>query len=496
MKKANKGSKPKILVYFSDWFSVEPSTLDKYGAFNISLVNDLPLFIDPFLLFTSEKPQYKKLHDKIIDYVQFLREQSTGNSIDRGLIRSWYMFPEVRQLWLGFSQKGNGGSGLGMDFANALNKNLNAIFSNFGKEQITQGSHLEKLCLINAGVGKDCISDFTANLIKDYLLEFTSTFAKKHIAAEKRKIFAVDKVSFNLKTQTWTPRSYDLPAFGKDFVLLCPRDILTREENWINRPDMMHRIEQIARSSGDAELRSQVSNYLTQKLKEGASKKEKNKVYEELLSRFPEIIELYIRMKEDSGDDAQSSSDQKVSESEAFYIRQLGQFIEQLALRTDFYTNSGDTQAECEKRINFLKEEIENNGAYRIFYNKGAPIKRENDLQIMFRLTWFATLSDFNSEVDNGRGPVDFKISRGRKDSTLVEFKLASNTKLKQNLAKQVEIYKKANRTPKAIKVIFFFSRTEELATKKILKELNLDQDKSIYLIDCRNDNKPSASKA
>ena len=40
-----------------------------------------------------------------------------------------------------------------------------------------------------------------------------------------------------------------------------------------------------------------------------------------------------------------------------------------------------------------------------------------------------------------GRGAVDFKISRGSKDKTLVEFKLAKNTQLKRNLKNQVKIY-------------------------------------------------------
>jgi len=37
-------------VYFSDIFDVSPDTIEKYGAFNVSLINDLPLFIDPFLV--------------------------------------------------------------------------------------------------------------------------------------------------------------------------------------------------------------------------------------------------------------------------------------------------------------------------------------------------------------------------------------------------------------------------------------------------------------
>jgi hypothetical protein len=29
-------------IYFSDYFKVSPDTIDKYGAFNVSLVADLP----------------------------------------------------------------------------------------------------------------------------------------------------------------------------------------------------------------------------------------------------------------------------------------------------------------------------------------------------------------------------------------------------------------------------------------------------------------------
>lgn len=40
------------------YFEVDESVLDEYGAVNISIVNDLPLFIDPFLLFNSDKDEY------------------------------------------------------------------------------------------------------------------------------------------------------------------------------------------------------------------------------------------------------------------------------------------------------------------------------------------------------------------------------------------------------------------------------------------------------
>ena len=45
-------------IYFSDFFDVPSKTIEDYGAFNISLLSDLPLFIDPFLLFNSKNPEY------------------------------------------------------------------------------------------------------------------------------------------------------------------------------------------------------------------------------------------------------------------------------------------------------------------------------------------------------------------------------------------------------------------------------------------------------
>ncbi len=483
-------------VYFSDWFCVDPAVLDAYGAFNVSLINDLPLFIDPFLLFTSDKEEYTHLHDGIIKYLTFLRDQSVAGNVSDGLLKSWYMFPEVKQLWLGFSKKGNCGSGLGIDFAKALNSNLHVVFTDFGNERITKGSHIEKVCLVRDGVGRDNISDFTANLIKAFLLEYTQAFAQAHISESHRKIMSVPSVRFDYDKRYWCPKNFDLPFAGGDFVLLAPRDILTKDENWINRGDMLNRFESIASSSGDLQLRSQVNDYLHRALTPKSTKDDRRRVYDSLLNKYPQLIEWYIKYKEDTGGSARVISGEKVTASEEFYIKQFGSFIDQLGSETEFYKRGIDTFKECMDRVIFLKQEIENNGAYRLFYRKGKPVKLESDLQILYRLTWFASPSDFNSEVNNGRGPVDFKASRGSKDKTLVEFKLASNSKISSNLEKQVKIYEDANRTSKSIKVVFYFSASERAKVQRILKQLKIENDESIVLVDCRKDNKPSASNA
>lgn len=77
-----------VQAYFSDYFSVLPQIIEDYGAFNISLLNDLPLFIDPFLLFNSRKPEYRDLHDSMIRYLRFLRDKSAAGGVHRGLIQA------------------------------------------------------------------------------------------------------------------------------------------------------------------------------------------------------------------------------------------------------------------------------------------------------------------------------------------------------------------------------------------------------------------------
>ena len=183
----------------------------------------------------------------------------------------------------------------------------------------------------------------------------------------------------------------------------------------------------------------------------------------------------------------------EVDEVNALFNIQLQALAYLLEKNTDFYREESSSYEAAYNRVMYLKSVIEDMDGYRLFYLNGKQIKKETDLHILYRMVWYATKLDVNSEVNNGRGPVDYKISYGGKDSTLVEFKLASNTKLRKNLENQVEIYKKANLTKNAIKVIMFFSNTELNKVKNILKELGLADCRDIVLIDAR-DNKVSAS--
>lgn len=483
-------------IYFTDFFEINPKVLERYGAFNISLINDLPLFIDPFLLFNSKKTEYQKLHKQIIQYVKFLRDKSEDINLEKGLLQAWFYFPEVKQNWLGFSVSGNRGSGLRDDFAQSLHKNLNRIFSGFGTEKVTRGSHLEKLCLIKGGVGRDKISDFTTNLIKNYLLEYTQKFARQNLQRNLKKQIVVDKVKFNYKTESWERKAFMLPHINGDYIILTPKNLLTRHDLWINKDDLIDDFEKIPESIPDGQLRAQINNYFQSLLPKEPTNKDINKARQETINAFPQLLDYYIRYKEKNGYKANASSSYKVKEAEIQYIKQIQSLSEELRNQSNFYNTKGKTYEEALQRAKYLKDVIENKDGYKFLYHQGKPIENENDLQILYRLTWYATEFDVNREVNNGRGPVDYKISKGNKDSTLVEFKLAKNSKLEMNLKNQVEIYKRANNTKSEIKVILFFNQTEKAKVEDILRKLRIKRSPNIVLIDASKDNKPSASKA
>ena len=147
------------------------------------------------------------------------------------------------------------------------------------------------------------------------------------------------------------------------------------------------------------------------------------------------------------------------------------------------------------QRVQYLKHVIEKQDGYRLFYVKNIPISRESDLQIMFKLTWFASKFSSDSEVNNGRGPADFLVSYGSQDKSIIEFKLAKNTHMEKNLRNQAKIYSDASRaTNPPIMVILYFNFTERDKVQRVMTKNGLSDSKHIVLINAMP--KESASKA
>jgi hypothetical protein len=307
------------------------------------------------------------------------------------------------------------------------------------------------------------------------------------------KSVAVQRVQFNRQSHRWMPGKYELPFIHGDFVILTPKDMLTRDEAWINRGDLLDDFEDIYQSIPNDQLRHQIDGYFMVRLGEDATDKGRKEIAAKAIEEFPIVLDYFIRSKEDSGDKAHQLSTKKVRDTQEQFVERVSELVRDHLQGTSFYAG-GNSFDESMARVQFLKNVIEHKDGWRIFYVRDKPITQEAHLQLLYRLTWFASPLDVNREVNNGRGPVDYKVSMGNADKTLVEFKLARNTKLKANLKSQVGIYEVANDTKSSITVILYFTDSEWERAQKILRDLEINNAKNIILIDARCTNKPSAS--
>lgn len=480
----------KIKIHFTDYFSVAPSDLKSYWAFNISLIADVPLFVDPFLIFNSKKPEYQKLHQGILSYLQFLSENASPEQ-EEWLMKSWYAFHEVKQNWLWFSSGSNKGHWLWKGFAISLNWNLSGILRNT-TSWISGSAHLEKLCLLDEGVGRDKISDFTTNLILWYLLEYTQAFALKYLPENERKEFTVRKAYFDHQTRTWATGEYILPYHNREFVLLTPCDILTKDNTWINKSDLVDEVvDGLVDTLSNEQLRAEINQYIHSHLAgiEKPKKKERGEAAALAIRRYPVLLDYYIKRKEDFWDGAVQLSSDGISTTQEWFNNATQQIASEVAKGPDTYQDTLN-------RTLFFKDCIENKDIYKVFYDKAGNVRiHEQEIQLLYRLVFHNTENSVDREVNNGRWPVDYSISMGAKDKTLVEIKLASNTKLRTNLEKQLGVYQTANNTEKGLYVVVYFTKEQEKKAKTIMTELKLVLNKDMVLIDARNDNKPSASK-
>jgi len=499
-------------MFFSEQFNVDAELIKAYGAIDISLVCDIPLFIDPMLIFNSDKKEYQALHKEIIQYFHFLYTKAK-QGLSRKEINAWFNFSEIPNNWFGFSLVGNKGLALGKKYAQFLYNNIEFALDTHG---ISQGQHIEKAMLLYEGSGKDKISDLTVNLIKRFLCEYTQNFAKEYIPPNLCKTLPVEKAYFNYDTESFVSKEYVLPYVfnqkGKiEYVLLTPFDILREDEPSINRDDFYNSHERIRAAIENDTLRAYVNNYIgeavrryeeNQKrnrraIKEKSIQKIEKDAFQEIVKEYPELYDYYIKLREADTDDIRLQCMQELNkqlEKLLLASKNLISLFNQNGYSTD---ESQSAREEAKKRLVFFKHIIEECDGYKNLYVKGEKIAKENDLQRLFRFVWYGTNYKVDAEPNNGRGQADFIVSIGQKNQNIVEFKLASNSTL-DHVFTQVKIYEAANCSDGSLIAIFYFSESEYLTSRQIVIDAGYENmiNDSIYLIDCRNDNKPSASIA
>jgi len=193
------------------------------------LREDLPLYLDPFLLWKADRPDYHALHASLLGFIDEVRKHVLAGSMTRARM----LLAEVSEpveLGLGYAAGTKRGSALGP----ATISGIVETFRQIPQLEATGLDHLEMLALLVPGIAEDRISDLTASVIKGWLAQFTHSRCEQHgIPTARHRIIAWDAALLD-----WRPLDVRLPFNPADGspVLLAPLDLLRRLP-WINYGD-------------------------------------------------------------------------------------------------------------------------------------------------------------------------------------------------------------------------------------------------------------------
>jgi hypothetical protein len=193
------------------------------------LREDLPLAVDPFLLWKSDRAEYQELHRVLLGFVEQVRAHALAGRIGA----AHRLLAEVREpveLGLGYATGTKRGSAIGPMLSAAIID----TFRQVPQLQDTGLDHLEILALLVPKVAEDRISDLTASVIKRWLAGFTTDRCRElGIPVQRYRLIGWDGDQLD-----WRPFEAQLPYNPTEGspILLAPLDLLRRLP-WINYAD-------------------------------------------------------------------------------------------------------------------------------------------------------------------------------------------------------------------------------------------------------------------
>ena len=395
------------------------------GVFNVFVDEDSHFFINIKRLQVTTVPEFSAGYAKVNQYFHNIGIllKTSKNSNDRMYKEAVkrFDFPEVNGINLGFSS-GTHGAGFGPMLREQIIKDAYEIIQS-GSEQ-PEIFHL--VGLFEENVGPDRLSDMVARIIYD------------DIVAYSKRIY---------RTLEITPESYPEYNFDDGVVvnpykgtklLLLPVELL--HELPIAR--CWDDIDRVCREN-DA-IRAEINDLVgdTWSRMRSAEKKQ--------------YLRNWIFMNpEKAGRIIESYKTSTVSEYDPLL---------DLDYLVGYLQNTFDANSDGDDDSFSAAMEIVDNYQEWVEYHRGAAIiqeasirSKEKTVQRTMHAVALVFCKKFNwdisPETDSGRGPEDFKVSRGC-DKTVVEIKLTSNPDCVHGLEVQIEEYAKAESTDKKIFVL------------------------------------------
>lgn len=465
-------------MLLSDYLSMDKS-FEGIGVFDPVLDKDSHFFINLQRLKKATTPEFRNSYEKINEYfrkiIKLLDKAAKKNESDICYRQALKMFDfseiaEVNGICLGYSKGVSGNA-----FGRLISRQVIHTAYDIVKLGIDDPEMFQLLPLFQDNVGADRLSDMIAKLILDDIKAYTKRINRELGITEANYPDVLFKKEFVIN-----------PYKGNS-VLLVPVEILHKlpvAECWEDIDYCVSQNETI-RSEMNAEVANEWSQYTAAQRKTFLRNQVfKNvEVCKRVIDRYREE-ELAAFNPRDNFEYFLSKVEQSISHSEIDWKSNYKEI---------------DSLTAAEEILSGFKQWVEYNKGWEVI-QEAENRKKEKILQRVIHLSGISYIKannlDMSCEPDEGRGPVDFKVSRGQ-DITILEVKLTSNPQYLHGYEVQIEEYGKAEMTDKMIYVLVDLGNPLKIRKVQDVHDRKVDEDirvPELVIIDATK--KESASKA
>ena len=465
-------------MFLSDYLKID-KYFEEHGVFDPIMETDSYFFINIQRLKKAATPEFLNSYDRLNEFfrkiIKLLNKasQKNNNDIFYKQALKLFNFPEnkgVNAIGLGFSE-GERGSAFGA----ILSKQVIDIAYDIVKAGVDDPEFFQLLPLFQENVGPDRLSDMIATIILPDIRNYT------------KRVFEELEVSEDTYPDKEFKDGHLINPYKKCEVLLVPIEILHKlpvAKSWEDIDNVV---------SENNTIRALMNQRVAEEWKQWSVANRKYYIREEMFKK----ADICKRMIEDY--DKEELSEYNPEDQIDYLLERICRQIEKQGItwESSFGKESIDSLRASVEILDCFKSWVENNKGWYVI-QKANSRNREKIVQRVIHLSGLSYIKANNlamsCEPDEGRGSVDFKVSRGQ-DITIIEVKLSSNPDYRHGYEEQIEEYGKAENTDKMVYVLIDLGNPERIKTIQKLNKKSLAQRKKtpkVVIINARE--KDSAS--
>lgn len=410
----------------SSHFGINRTGADDW--FDTILDADTELFVDPFLIFQESSNPWDDAHDQIIEhfnhaFMLIAKGNRKSESLPYKKALDLLIFTEPSELCLGYTSTGTAGLGSGHGYADIIA----AAISDAIRRGVEHPSHFEELGILHEGIGADRISDITCTILKARLVEYTAEIAERHgIPTDRHRLYGA---AFDQRRLRFMASEVQVPTnpFTEGPLLFVPQRFLRRlpvlnADDWWTH----YENEQLRR-----DLNYEVLGNVSKKTIVATARANPESVREWTEQREAESADPYDFDKDPKGVWLWDSATVAFATANPLELKHPT-------------TDEGFLDV-IETIVNQFGLFVEEQGGWQLLWNDTGKEKPESAAQLLFRgiaqSYCRANNISLDAEVNLGRGPVDFKFSRGHEWRAHLEVKKVHNGKFWDGLGAQLPSY-------------------------------------------------------